>query len=79
MMTGADGSGSIEHRTVEIRITPTPARCTASFMFFTRNCVSPPETRRGPGKTSERVVEILGQAREHHAFFRYPQCADDVA
>lgn len=45
-------------------------------MFPTSAHSCPPETKRCPGKTSERLVEIPGQAREHDALFRYPQRAD---
>jgi len=51
----------------------------AKFSLRSAKHYCPPETKRCPGKTSERLVEITGQAREHHALFRYPQCADDVA
>jgi hypothetical protein len=78
-MTGANGSESIEHRTVEIQGSPRRRRAAPRLSRSSHGAAR--HRRRpsaAPAKRARALVDILGQAREHHALFRYPRCADDV-
>ena len=79
-MTGADGSESIEHRTVQIQDHPDAGALHRVFhVLHTELRVTTGDQALPRQNERARLVEILGQAREHRALFRYPQCADDVA